>query len=82
METFKGEGSDNKLLERYSHTTTRISPSMFLVYGGWGNYNSNQNSMILIEIEDLIIPAFHLVEVTGMLEFLGRNMCSELYDLM
>ena len=39
--------------------------------------------MLLIEIEDIAqLPVFHLVEATGMLEFLGRNMCNEVYDVM
>ncbi len=78
MKTFKGEGTDNNLLERYGHTTTQISEGKFLVYGGEGNNDRNLNSMLLIELEDLL-PAFHLVELTGMLDFLGRNMCEEVY---
>ena len=39
--------------------------------------------MMLIEIEDMVlILAFHLVDATGMLEFLGRNMCQEGYEAM
>ena len=59
METFKGENSNNGLLERFSHTTTRISDSKFLVYGGYVNDDSNEDSMMLIELEDNILLAFH-----------------------
>ena len=55
---------------------------MFLVYGGLGNYCRNYDSMILIEIEMIPLIAFHLIEVTGMLDYLRRNMCSEVYDVM
>ena len=51
LETFKGENSINKLLARYHHTTTRISGSKFLVYGGFGN----TGSMMLIKLEDLVL---------------------------
>ncbi len=37
FETFKGEGSNNKLLERWAFTITKISEEKFLVYGGFGN---------------------------------------------
>ena len=71
------------MLERYGHTTTKISEGKYLGYGGYGEDDDrNLNSMILIEIEDLTLFAFHWIEVTGMLDFLGRNMCEEVYSVM
>ena len=64
------------------HTTTKITEGKFLVYGGYGNDDKNTNNMMLIEIEYSTLPAFHLIEATGMLEFLGRNMCEEVYSVM
>ena len=69
LETFKGKGSDNGLLKRSEFTITKISEGKYLVYGGNGNNRRNRNSMMLIEVEDVLLPAFHLVEATGMLEF-------------
>ncbi len=41
MEKFEGKGYENKLLERYGHTTTKISEGKFLVIGGLGNNKRN-----------------------------------------
>ena len=82
LEKFEGEGSKNKLLERYWFTTTKISKGKLLVYGGSGNNSRNKDNMLLIKIVDVIFLTFHIIETTGMLDYLGRNMCEEVYSVM
>ena len=42
----------------------------------------NPDLAVMIEIENLFMLSLHMVEITGMYELLGRNMCQDLTELL
>ena len=64
------------MLIRYNHTVEKVSDNKFLVLGGRLD-NGYAADLILIELYDSypLILGFYLIDITGMLDKLGRNMC-------
>ena len=62
----KGNQKRYSLLQRCLHTTTAISENKFFVYGGFDNNDKETNSMYMIEIQDILLLEFHLIDCTGM----------------
>ena len=50
-------------------------------YGSDKAYRNHDN-VIMIEINNLLVSSLHMIEITGMYEVLGRNMCQDLSELL